>query len=186
MSFLNQGWTRALLGALALSASTALAQDTCNGRSEYCTRSYSNITFVGSHDSAFVGDLPTQNQNLDINDQLGLGIRYLQAQTHKAIGDDSTLELCHTSCFLEDAGSLSDFLTTIKTWLDGNPNEVLTLLLTNGDSVDVSTFGDTFSGVDGLTDYIYVPESQPLAIGSWPTLGDLISAGTRLVVFLGK
>ncbi|KAJ5245904.1 hypothetical protein N7468_000887 [Penicillium chermesinum] len=185
MTFANQGWTRALLGALGfLSATNVLGQDTCNGRSEYCTRSYSNITFVGSHDSAFVGDLPTQNQNLNVTAQLDLGIRYLQAQTHKSIGDDSVLELCHTSCLLEDAGPLSDFLGTVKSWLDGNPDEVVTLLLTNGDSVDISVFGDTFSGVDGLVNYIYVPSSQPLAIGDWPTLGDLISAGTRLIVFL--
>lgn len=163
------------------------APTTCNGHTEYCTRSYSNITFVGSHDSPFVGDLPQQNQNIDIKSQLDMGIRFLQAQTHHSIGDKNVLELCHTSCFLEDAGTLASFLVTVKNWLDAHANEVVTLLLTNGDSVDITEFGDTFAK-SGIDSYAFVPASSPntLAIDDWPTLGDLISSGKRLVVFLGK
>ncbi|KAJ5278719.1 hypothetical protein N7478_004091 [Penicillium angulare] len=196
--------TRALLGTLLLEPALAIhvpsisslfgrtaspttsaadAATTCNGRTEYCTRSYSNITFVGSHDSAFVGSLPQQNQNIDITAQLDMGIRYLQAQTHKSLLDSSVLELCHTSCLLEDAGTLEAYLSTIKSWLDDNPNEVVTLLLTNGDSLDISTFGDTFSSA-GIDSYAYVPPSEPLAYDDWPTLGDLIDSGKRLVAFL--
>jgi hypothetical protein len=158
---------------------------TCNGHSEYCTRSYSNITFVGSHDSAFVGPLPQQNQNIGIKAQLDMGIRYLQAQTHHSIIDKNTLELCHTSCFLEDAGTLKAFLVTVKKWLDANPNEVVTLLLTNGDSVSITEFGDTFSS-SGIAKYAYVPPKSPLPISDWPTLGDFIASEKRLIVFLGK
>jgi hypothetical protein len=167
-----------------VSASMSTAVSTCNGRSEYCNRSYSNITFVGSHDSAFVGPLPQQNQNIDIKAQLDMGIRYLQAQTHHSVFDKNTLELCHTSCFLEDAGTLKSFLTTVKNWLDANPKEVVTLLLTNGDSVSINEFGDTFAS-SGIVHYAYVASANPLAISDWPTLGDLISSGKRLVVFLG-
>lgn len=168
-------------------ASAAAAASTCNGRTEYCDRSYSNVTFVGSHDSAFVGQLPQQNQNVDVKAQLDMGMRFLQAQTHHSILDDGVLELCHTSCFLEDAGTLESFLNTIKDWLDSNTNEVVTLLLTNGDSVDIAEFADTFSG-SGLEDYAFVPSSSPdtLSIDKWPTLGELVSSGKRLVVFLGK
>lgn len=174
------------LFARATTTSTATdAATTCNGRTEYCTRSYSNITFVGSHDSAFVGSLPQQNQNIDITDQLDMGIRYLQAQTHKSLIDDSVLELCHTSCLLEDAGTLESYLSTIKGWLDDNPNEVVTVLLTNGDSVGISTFGDTFASA-GIDSYAFVPSSEPLAYADWPTLGDLIDSGKRLVAFLGE
>lgn len=114
-----------------------------------------------------------------------MGIRYLQAQTHHSVFDKNVIELCHTSCLLEDAGPLKSFLTTIKKWLDANPNEVVTLLLTNGDSVSITEFGDTFSS-SGITKYAYVPSKIPLPIGDWPTLSDLISSGKRLVVFLGK
>ncbi|KAJ5712848.1 uncharacterized protein N7483_010029 [Penicillium malachiteum] len=173
-----------LFGRAASTTSTAAdAVTTCNGRTEYCTRSYSNITFMGSHDSAFVGELPQQNQNINITAQLDMGIRFLQAQTHKSLLDDSVLELCHTSCLLEDAGTLEAYLVVIKNWLDENPDEVVTVLLTNGDSVGISTFGSTFSS-SGIDSYTYVPPSEPLAIGDWPTLGDLISSGKRLVAFL--
>lgn len=169
------------------SRTAATTAATCNGRTEYCGRSYSNITFVGSHDSAFVGDLPQQNQNIDIKAQLDMGIRFLQAQTHHSITDDNVLELCHTSCFLEDAGTLESFLRTVKGWMDANANEVVTLLLTNGDSVDITEFGDTFSR-SGIDSYAFVPSSSPntLSIDDWPTIGDLISSGKRLVVFLGN
>src|SRR6266480_1540888 len=39
-------------------------QITCNGYASMCDRKYSNITFVDNHDSAFVGNLPTENQRL--------------------------------------------------------------------------------------------------------------------------
>lgn len=164
---------------------STLAATTCNGHAEYCTRPYSNITFVGAHDSPFVGPLPQHNQNIDIKAQLDMGIRYLQAQTHHSIFDNKTIELCHTSCLLEDAGRLKSFLKTIKTWLDQNPDEVVTLLLTNGDSAPVIRFGDTFSS-SGIVNYVYVPPRIPLPIADWPTLGDMIASGKRLVVFLGK
>lgn len=116
-----------------------------------------------------------------------MGIRYLQTQTHHSILDDDTLELCHTSCFLEDAGTLKSYLGTVKDWLDDNPDEVVTLLLTNGDSVSITDFGDTFKS-SRIDKYAFVPSSSPdkLSMDDWPTLGDLISSGKRLVVFLGE
>lgn len=214
MNSLRIGMTRVLLAALLLSQSVlgvpgagtvqprasasstptgsasrtaTAAATTCNGRTEYCTRSYSNVTFVGSHDSPFVGPLPQQNQNIDITAQLDMGIRFLQAQTHHSLEDDSVLELCHTSCLLEDAGTLKSFLGTVKHWLDANTNDAVTLLLTNGDSVDITEFGNTFAS-SGIDSYAFVPSSSPgtLAIDEWPTIGDLISSGKRLVVFLGR
>lgn len=83
--------------ALLCFALLAHAATVCNGHAEYCSRIWSNVSQVGSHDSAFVGDLVTQNQHLSVTDQLNAGIRFLQGQTHKNIF--GTLELCHTSCF---------------------------------------------------------------------------------------
>ena len=68
--------------------------------------------------------------------------------------------------------------------MDANPNEVVTILLTNGDSAPVSQFGTAMT-TSGLSSYAYNPGKQ-LAIGDWPTLQELITAGTRLVMFLGK
>lgn len=156
----------------------------CNGHPEFCNRGYSNVTFIGSHDSAFVGPLPQQNQNIPISAQLDMGIRFLQAQTHRSEVDSSVLELCHTSCLLEDAGPLESFLATVKTWLENHPTEVVTLLLTNGDSVSVSEFAAVFAS-SGIKPYAYVPKENPLPVTEWPTLQELIAQNTRLVVFLG-
>jgi hypothetical protein len=131
-----------------------------------------------------VGELPQQNQNIDITAQLNMGIRFLQAQTHHSLLDKNVLELCHTSCLLEDAGTLESYLGTVKKFLDTNANEVVTILLTNGDSVDITEFGKTFAS-SGIDSYAFVPSSNPLSIGDWPTMGELVSSGKRLVVFLG-
>jgi hypothetical protein len=163
------------------SGSTVSSDIACNGNAALCSRSWSNVTLIGTHDSAFVGIWPTDNQADTVTQQLDAGIRFLQAQTHSKSG---VLELCHTSCTELDAGPVTSYLSTIKTWMDGNPNQVVTLLLTNGDSVDVSEFG-TAMETTGLSSYAYTPPSQ-LSIDEWPTLQELIDDGTRLVMFLGK
>lgn len=172
--------------AISLASPLKHRQQTCNGNSDFCGRIYSNISWIGTHDSAFVGSIddPRVNQEVSVNDQLDAGIRFLQAQTHVSTFGD-TLEMCHTSCLLEDAGSLEEYLTTVKTWLDGHADEVLTMLLVNGDNVDVSSFDDVFVS-SGLKDYTFVPSTSPdpLGIADWPTLGDLIEKGTRLIMFL--
>lgn len=166
------------LGAAWLALAT-LALAACNGQDALCSRPYSNVTFVGSHNSAFVGLLPSQNQLLSVADQLGLGVRFLQAQTHDL---DGTIEMCHTSCVELDAGTLTDYLKPIKTFMDANPNEVVTLLITNGDDIPVSKFADVFSAV-GLEQYAFTP-SGALSLDQWPTLQTLINDGTRLVVWM--
>ncbi|KAJ8067369.1 hypothetical protein OCU04_004720 [Sclerotinia nivalis] len=163
---------------LSVCVSVTAAQ-VCNGYAELCGRKWSNISQIGTHDSAFVGDLPTQNQNIDVTAQLKAGVRFLQAQTHYFL---NTLTLCHTSCFELDAGPAVDYLSDIKNWLDANPNEVVTLLLTNGDYVPVGNFSAVMEA-SGLANYAYTPPHQ-LAIDEWPTLQEMITAGDRLVMFL--
>ena len=155
----------------------------CNGHVELCDRSYSNITQIATHDSAFVGILPTDDQDVDVVGQLDAGVRFLQAQTHRnALG---TLSLCHTSCYLKDAGTVEAYLQVVKAWLDTHPKEVVTLLLTNGDNVPVAEFDAVFSA-SGIRPYAYVPgpSHDPTVLDSWPTLGELITNGTRLGAFL--
>ncbi|KHJ34155.1 putative plc-like phosphodiesterase [Erysiphe necator] len=151
----------------------------CNGNEALCSRKYSDVTQIGTHDSAFVGDLPTQNQIYSVSEQLVSGIRFLQAQTHVK---DGALQMCHTSCQLEDAGTLLSYLSTIKYFLDMNANEVVTLLLTNGDRTPAASFGMAMES-SGLAKYAYVPPKK-LAMNEWPTLKELITANTRLVMFL--
>ncbi|KAL8708894.1 MAG: hypothetical protein Q9225_007534, partial [Loekoesia sp. 1 TL-2023] len=172
----------ALLVSLSFShLSHALSTPVCNGHAELCSRKYSNITFIGAHDSPFIGDSPADNQALSLSAQLSAGIHFLQAQTHT--NPFKTLSLCHTNCFLNDAGPLTTYLTTIKKWLDANPNEVLTLLLTNGDRLPPSNFASAFKS-SGLDKLAYTPPTNSLPFEKWPTLSTLIAAKTRLIVFL--
>ncbi|TAQ87374.1 hypothetical protein B7494_g4300 [Chlorociboria aeruginascens] len=166
-----------------LFAGCAIAQTACNGNAAFCSRQWSNVSLVGTHDSAFVGDLPTDNQAKTPTEQLDAGIRFLQAQTHNnSIDFLDPLHLCHTSCLEKDAGRLDDYLSDIKTWLDANPNEVVTLLLTNGDNNLASDFGTAMVN-SGLSSYAYAPSGQ-LALDEWPTLQELIDSNTRLIMFL--
>ena len=86
------------------SGSTVSSDIACNGNAALCSRSWSNVTLIGTHDSAFVGIWPTDNQADTVTQQLDAGIRFLQAQTHSKSG---VLELCHTSCTELDAGRKS-------------------------------------------------------------------------------
>ena len=160
-------------------------QRQCNANADLCDRKYTNVSYIGTHDSAFVGDIsnPTVNQEISVTGQLDAGIRFLEAQTHKdAFG---TLSMCHTSCWLEYAGSTADYLSTIKSWLDDNPDAQITVLLANGDNVDISMFDDAFKS-SGMKDYAFVPSTSPDKLGydDWPTIGDLIDSGKRAVIFL--
>lgn len=163
-----------------LLALAGVALAACNGRDEYCGRKYSDITYMGAHDSAFVGELPTHNQYVSITDQLNLGVRFLQAQTHNKGG---AIEMCHTYCWELDEGTLDKYLQELAAWMKAHPNEVVSLLLTNGDKIPVETFDTAFAGA-GLTDLVLHPK-KVMAKDEWPTLQEMIDASTRLVVFMG-
>lgn len=51
-----------LAGCSTVLGLASLAATACNGHDALCAMRYSDVTFVGSHDSAFVGPLITQNQ----------------------------------------------------------------------------------------------------------------------------
>lgn len=167
----------AALSALAVAAPHAKV---CNGHIELCKRRYSNVTYIGAHDSPFVGNGMADNQDITIEEQLAMGVRFLQVQTHNKNG---TIQMCHTSCFLRDAGSLEEMLMSIKAFLDANPTEVITLLLTNPDAFNGSAFDAVFKSA-GLDRYAFAPEGK-LKVKQWPTLEEMIDEGNRLVVFMG-
>ncbi|KAF5319583.1 hypothetical protein D9619_008370 [Psilocybe cf. subviscida] len=85
---------------------------------------------------------------------------------------------------LFDGGTVVSYLQTVKTWLDANPNEVLTLLFTNPEGQSVSTVWKPAFDTAGITPLAYVPPTVPMKQSDWPTLGQLIDSGKRVVVFL--
>ncbi|KAJ5584191.1 uncharacterized protein N7459_003991 [Penicillium hispanicum] len=158
----------------------------CNNSPDLCSKTYGEITHLGAHDSPFLRDSSTSDsmfgdQYYDTTTQLSAGVRLVTAQVHKS---NSEWRLCHSSCDLLDAGLLSDWLKDIKSWMDDNPNEVVTILLVNSDSATASDLNTEFTTAN-ITDYAYEPSSTS-APSSWPTLQTMIDKGKRLVVFVAS
>ncbi len=177
------------------------AADGCNGHVELCGRRIDQVTFAGSHNSMSSRDLgwDLAMQQGDIVAQLDSGIRALLVDTHywdrrgtveggddptaryvieAALADDRPrpgLWLCHGFCAL-GASSLDGVLAEIDSWLDENPHEVLLMIIQ-----DETSAADTMDAFErsGLIDHVHthVPSTP------WPTLGALIEADERLLVF---
>jgi len=170
-----------LLSPIVFSYSTVKRASVCNGNAELCSRSYGNVSFVGAHDSYAVGFTNlAANQDYNVTQQLTDGVRLLQNQ---ALNNSGTIELCHTNCLLYDGGTLENYLTTVKTWMDVNTQDVVTILLVNIDDQPAALFGQVFQSV-GLDQIAYVPENNTVPFNQWPTLGEMIDSGKRLVVFM--
>ncbi|WVF68545.1 hypothetical protein IAT40_003313 [Kwoniella sp. CBS 6097] len=172
-----------LLSLLTLSLTVPAlvsAADACNGHAELCDRKYSNVTFIGAHNSYGAGDSIADNQNKDVTAQLDDGIRTLQLQAHNT---DSGVHLCHTSCSLLDGGSLEDYLKKVVTWISSNPNDVVTIVLTNPENLAVSTYSPILTSA-GIADYMYTPSASSIALSDWPTLGELIDQKKNVVAFM--
>ena len=120
------------------------------------------------------------NQALPVEDQLNDGVRMLQFQSHY---ENGTLYLCHSSCSLLNAGTLESYLTTVRTWLQAHPYEVITILMGNSDLVNPLNFTAPFRD-SGLMPYIYTPPKIPMSVSDWPTLGELILRQKRVITML--
>ncbi|KAI0032912.1 PLC-like phosphodiesterase [Vararia minispora EC-137] len=159
----------------------------CNGQAALCSRSYGNVTVAGSHDSYAISGDPfalARNQEISITSQLNLGVRMLQAQAHLR---NNVIHFCHTSersFLLFDGGPVVDYLTEVKTWLDANPNEVVTFLFTNPEGLSISSVWAPAFASSGIDQLAYVPPHVPMKRTEWPTLGSMIDSGKRVVVFL--
>ena len=159
----------------------------CNNSPALCSLSYSTITHLGAHDSPFVRDASTSfstsgNQGVDSVKQLDAGVRLLTAQVHN---NNGAWHLCHSSCALLDAGSLSTWLGTIKSWMDRNPNDVVTILLVNSDNASAQQLAAEFTS-SGIDKYAYTPTSTTSPTSEWPTLQSMISQNRRLVTFVAS
>ncbi|RDA92949.1 hypothetical protein CP533_5553 [Ophiocordyceps camponoti-saundersi (nom. inval.)] len=187
----------AIVASVAVTAATAAATPAaagsdaaCNNSPALCSRAYNKMTHLGAHDSSFLRDKSTNNSpagNQFKNATLALdaGLRLLQTQLHKvesAQTDVERLRLCHSSCGILDAGPLDTWLRAVADWMGRNPNDVVTLLIVNADSVSSQEIGAAFERT-GLARIAYRSPAQAPAT-TWPTLQTMISQGTRVVAFV--
>ena len=191
-------------GTATSTSSAARATNTlpCNNYPEFCNRAYSNITEVCAHNSAFsIKNNAASNQALTITQQLNDGIRMrkfspilsfqttdtnqwlVQGETHWV---NDTVYNCHTSCSLLNAGTWQSSLETLVTWLEANPYDVVTWLIVNSDFSSGTTASNYTAAIEasGIRNYLYEPEYVPQHRDQWPTLGEMILSGKRVVMFM--
>ncbi|RDB16525.1 PI-PLC X domain-containing protein 1 [Hypsizygus marmoreus] len=174
----------------------------CNGHSELCSRPYGNTTFLAAHNSFAFSMNPlalARTQEVDVAAQLKLGVRMLQGQAHmmetftfvtRLVYVPMEVMYCVYSLIfasnqgLFDGGTVEDYLKKVKTFLDANPNEVLTFIFTNPERLSLPDIWKPAFDNAGVTPFAYIPPSRPVRRNDWPTLGQLIDQGKRVIVFL--
>ncbi|KAL0576249.1 hypothetical protein V5O48_005731 [Marasmius crinis-equi] len=101
-----------------------------------------------------------------------------------AAGTRSEILTGSSPSVLFDGGLVADYLKRVKTFLDANPNEVITILFTNPDGASIADQWKPTFDASGITPLAYVPPHQPMSRSEWPTLSQLIDSGKRVIVFL--
>lgn len=156
-------------------------QTICNGHHELCYKRLNEATFVHTHNShANDGDFSVlaANQDGDVPAQFAAGVR--------ALG----LKLYYTSSFFCGSGTklyayhgnpvlgcieFSTIGSQILTFLNNNPNEFL--FITVEGSASNNEIRDGFNSA-GLSSFLY----QHTLGDKWPTIGELIASGQRIIV----
>lgn len=161
----------------------------CNNSPNLCSKAYNEITYLGAHDSPFLRDASTDdstsgNQYYNTTVQLSAGVRLLTAQVQLAGPNGKELHVCHSDCSLLDAGSLSSWLSEVRSWMESNPNNVVTVLLVNGASASASDLAAQYQSAGITTSLSYTPTGSTSETQVWPTLQTLINTGTRLMNFV--
>jgi hypothetical protein len=180
----------------------------CNGHAELCDRRYDEVVYAATHNAMSSPDVVQvwPEHDGDIAAQLDAGVRALLIDTHHWTTLLSSEELtaldpfirpgiartvydglgplreeregtylCHAHCGL-GAMPFVDGLAQVRTFLDANPGEVVTLIIQDAITPE-ETAADVLAA--GLEPYLHAQEEgEP-----WPTLGELVDAGERLVVF---
>ncbi|HAC79187.1 MAG: hypothetical protein P8K76_03680 [Candidatus Binatia bacterium] len=146
----------------------------CNGGSQLCDRAYDEVAYATTHNAysnatdGFIGP----NQEFAVPRQLSDGIRGLMLDAY--ILDGEVVQY-HA---LADLGTypLLSTLTEIREFLQANPREVVTIIFES--YVDGDDIADVFAEA-GLVEYAHAQSLED----PWPTLGEMIESGKRLVVF---
>lgn len=153
----------------------------CNGHHELCYKRMNEVTFVQTHNSHAVAgtfNALAANQNGDIPAQFAAGVRglglklYYTSSTFCGTGTD--LYAYHGSPLL-GCVRFSTLGAQILAFLNANPNEFL--FVTIEGSASNTDIANGFNAA-GLTPFLY----QHVFGEIWPTLGELIESGKRMIV----
>jgi len=151
---------------------TIISYAQCNGSIDLCSKQYNEVAYLTTH-NAFNSDedgLLFPNQSYNIASQLNDGIRGLMIDVYNHFGTPTA----YHSLFMLGTIPLSDIFNDIKTFLDNNPNEVVTIILEC--YVTANDIEDEINQ-SGLSNYLYTHNT------AWPTLQSMIDNDNRLVIF---
>jgi hypothetical protein len=154
----------------------------CNGHHELCYKRINEVTFVQTHNShANDNDFSVlaANQNGDIPAQFTAGVRALGIKLYYESsffcpGNSTQLYAYHGNPLL-GCLKFSDIGAQVLTFLNNSPNEFL--FITVEGSASNSEIATGFNSA-GLTPFLY----QHTLGEQWPTIGELIASGQRLIV----
>lgn len=151
----------------------------CNGAAVLCERRYDEVVNLTAHNAmsnADEGFWFAPNQDHDIARQLADGVRGLSLDVHPHPDDAGDPLTCHGTCA---GGSKLLGLTfeTVRLFLESQTDAVVTILYESA-GVDDATVAAVLRQA-GLTPFLYTQTTD----ATWPTLGAMIAAGKRLVVF---
>lgn len=184
-----------LLGCLSCSSKSDTTPSTtptpeprkCLGSAELCDRTLPEVTLAATHNAfsyAEGGDVVYlyPNQDHPIPDQLAYGIRAIGVRPCQYFGSDETQKdvvyVTHNTSLKGVLGEepLLGILENVKKFLDENPGEIVEFLAES--AVTPAQIAEVFDQA-GLTSYLYTHDAKK----GWPTLGEMIDAGTRVVFF---
>jgi hypothetical protein len=148
----------------------------CNGHAELCGRTYDQVAFPGTHDaySNVTDGFQAPDQTNTMTRQLEDGVRVLHLEI---VAYQGSAYLCHSLCFLGKK-LLVDGLAEVHAFLGAHPDEVVTLLM---ESSNVTSDVVATAVVEsGLATSVHAETAG----APWPTLGEMIQRGDRVVAFL--
>ncbi len=163
--------TISILLLLVISLQISHAQ--CNGSLDLCSKQYNEVAYLTTH-NAFNSDqdgLLFPNQTYNIASQLNDGVRGLMIDVYN---DLFGTPVVYHSIIALGYIPLSDIFNDIKTFLDNNPNEIVTIILEC--YVTANDIEDEINQA-GLSNYLYTHNA------AWPTLQSMIDNDNRLVIF---
>lgn len=146
----------------------------CNGAESLCAKRFDEVAYACTHNAMSNSEegWKIPNQNRSMRRQLDDGVRALMLDLHLF---EDVPHLCHGVCGL-GLKPLVQGLLEIRKFIEDEPREVVSLLL---ESYVTSTVVEAAFEEAGLLPYLHSQEYG----APWPTLGEMIDSGRRLVVF---
>lgn len=144
---------------------------TCNGRADACDLPLDQAVFAIAHNAMNVEDegWSYPNQHYGYERQVADGIRGFMLDVYDV---DGVVTLCHADCSL-GSEPFADALDRFAALLDANPGDVYVFVLQDEIAAEPVVAAIEASGLASTA----IGDVPP-----WPTLGELIDAGTRLLV----